>query len=49
MLLEALALIGGGVLGVGDGGNGGREFCNEQRNGAMKIKVKTTCEEIPVE
>ena len=29
MLLEAFALIGGGVLGVGDGGNGGREFCDK--------------------
>lgn len=32
MLLEAFALIGGGVLGVGDGGNGGREFCDKNRD-----------------
>lgn len=32
MLLEAFALIGGGVLGVGDGGNGGSEFCNKNQD-----------------
>lgn len=35
MLLEAFALIGGGVLGVGDGGNGGREFCNKNQDVVM--------------
>lgn len=35
MLLEAFALIGGGVLGVGDGGNGGREFCDKNIESAV--------------
>lgn len=40
MLLEAFALIGGGVLGVGDGGNGGREFCDKNRDETSSLSER---------
>lgn len=37
MLLEAFALVGGGVLGVGDGGSGGKGLC--KRHARVSVEV----------